>query len=292
MWKYYTGFTYDIVHLIFEYVESSISLTSLTVLTKFNQLLLALIKLRLGLHFKDLAYRFKISRTTASSPGDVVLADRGFLIKETLAILQAKVIVPAFTKSKSQLHPLEIEETRNIAHVRIHVERITGMSHIAFKTHKLKAQCSKPKMKCSWKAALVFGGFNGWDSGVPLHFCSESPPVSEPPREGAHVSLSPPHIQQNWIMCGRPFVLGRYLGYQRDGFKEGYVKYVGRARPLAVVVLLCHVGDFALKSPMAIVCGKERIVTRSASSMVSEQDTTATSPCRSDLTAIATAPVF
>ncbi|KAJ8910564.1 hypothetical protein NQ315_008949 [Exocentrus adspersus] len=143
MWKYYTGLAYDIVHLIFEYVESSISLTSLTVLTKFNQLLLALIKLRLDLHFKDLAYRFKISRTTASSPGDVVLADRGFLIKETLAILQAKVIVPAFTKSKSQLRPLEIEETRNIAHVRIHVERIIGIKSDSFKSKKSKILTSK-----------------------------------------------------------------------------------------------------------------------------------------------------
>ncbi|KAJ8912346.1 hypothetical protein NQ315_014713, partial [Exocentrus adspersus] len=49
-------------------------------------------------------------------PGDIVLADRGFLVKETLGVLQAKLVIPAFTKGKSQLHPLDIEETRRIAH--------------------------------------------------------------------------------------------------------------------------------------------------------------------------------
>lgn len=60
-------------------------------------------------------------------PQDVVLADRGFLIRDFLAVLQAKLVVPAFTKGKQQLVPFEIEETRKIAHVRIHVERIIGL---------------------------------------------------------------------------------------------------------------------------------------------------------------------
>lgn len=240
-WKYYTGFQYNIVKIvIFETVENYIYTTSTTVLSKFNQVLLTLIKLRLDLHFKDLAYRFKISPTTASTyfiniidllykrlksliiwpsrsvsnlniplcfkevfhdkttviidcfevfiekpsslltqqqcwsnykhhqtikfligitpqgsicyisetwggrasdkqivelsgfldnikPGDCVLADRGFTIKDSLGILQAKLVIPAFTKKQNQLYPLEIEETRHIAHVRIHVERIIGM---------------------------------------------------------------------------------------------------------------------------------------------------------------------
>lgn len=239
-WKYYCGFNYKIVSsVIFTLVEKYISCTSTTALSSFNQLLLTLIKLRLNLHFKDLAYRFKIAPTTASTyfqniidilykrlkpliiwpdrlvcqknvpfcfketfhdkttvivdcfevfiekpaclitqqqcwsnykhhctikfligitpqgtisyisdawggrasdqqivecskfldnikPGDVVLADRGFLIKETLGVLQAQLVIPAFTKGKNQLHPFEIEETRHIAHVRIHVERIIG----------------------------------------------------------------------------------------------------------------------------------------------------------------------
>lgn len=35
--------------------------------------------------------------------------------------------LPAFTKGKSQLHPLEIEDTRTIANVRIHIERVIGL---------------------------------------------------------------------------------------------------------------------------------------------------------------------
>ncbi|XP_051158519.1 uncharacterized protein LOC127279903 [Leptopilina boulardi] len=59
-------------------------------------------------------------------PQDVVLADRGFLIEDLLTPMLVTLKMPAFTKGKSQLHPLELEETRKIAHVRIHVERVIG----------------------------------------------------------------------------------------------------------------------------------------------------------------------
>lgn len=55
--------------------------------------------------------------------GDQVLADRGFLIAEDLANRGATLIIPAFTKGKKQLSVKEVEQTRKIAHVRIHVER-------------------------------------------------------------------------------------------------------------------------------------------------------------------------
>lgn len=55
--------------------------------------------------------------------GDQVLADRGFLISEELASHGATLVTPAFTRGKSQLSAKEIELTRQIAHVRIHVER-------------------------------------------------------------------------------------------------------------------------------------------------------------------------
>lgn len=60
-------------------------------------------------------------------PGDVVLADRGFDIDESVGLMCAEVKIPAFTKGKSQLSPLEIEMTRKIAHNRIHVERVIGL---------------------------------------------------------------------------------------------------------------------------------------------------------------------
>jgi len=59
-------------------------------------------------------------------PGDVVLADRGFDISESVGMMQASLQIPAFTKGKTQLSALEVENTRTIANVRIHVERVIG----------------------------------------------------------------------------------------------------------------------------------------------------------------------
>ena len=59
-------------------------------------------------------------------PGDVVLADQGFNISDSVGIQQAQLHIPAFTKGKAQLSAFEVEQTRSIAHVRIHVERVIG----------------------------------------------------------------------------------------------------------------------------------------------------------------------
>ena len=61
------------------------------------------------------------------SPGDVILADRGFNVKDTVGLFCAQFKIPAFTKGKQQLHPLEPEATRGLAAVRIHVERVNGL---------------------------------------------------------------------------------------------------------------------------------------------------------------------
>ena len=60
-------------------------------------------------------------------PGDLVLADRGFIIQEEVWYYDATFHIPAFTKRKRQLDPVEIEETRKIARVRIHVGRVIGL---------------------------------------------------------------------------------------------------------------------------------------------------------------------
>ena len=60
-------------------------------------------------------------------PGDIVLADRGFDIADSVGYYQAKLHIPAFTKGKSQLSAHEVDETRKIANVRIHVERVIGL---------------------------------------------------------------------------------------------------------------------------------------------------------------------
>lgn len=59
-------------------------------------------------------------------PGDTILADRGFDIKESVGLYCATITVPAFTKGKKQLSAIEVEQTRLIANVRIHVERVIG----------------------------------------------------------------------------------------------------------------------------------------------------------------------
>ena len=59
-------------------------------------------------------------------PGDIVLADGGFDISDSVGMMLAKLHIPAFTKGKSQLSALEVENTRTIANVRIHIERVIG----------------------------------------------------------------------------------------------------------------------------------------------------------------------
>ena len=55
-----------------------------------------------------------------------MLADRGFDIKESVGLYCATLVLPAFTKGKRQLSGIEVEQTRKIANVRIHVERVIG----------------------------------------------------------------------------------------------------------------------------------------------------------------------
>ena len=57
-------------------------------------------------------------------PGDIVLADRGFDIAESVGVRQAHLHIPAFTRGKDQLTALEVEQTRHIANIRVHVERV------------------------------------------------------------------------------------------------------------------------------------------------------------------------
>lgn len=57
------------------------------------------------------------------SAGNVILVDRGFLIEEALG---ASLHISAFTRGKDQLSAVEVEKTRNIANVCIHIERVIG----------------------------------------------------------------------------------------------------------------------------------------------------------------------
>ena len=55
--------------------------------------------------------------------GDVVLADRGFLVHEELAVRGVRAAMPSFSKSGKQLGRKEVEKSRQLSRFRIHVER-------------------------------------------------------------------------------------------------------------------------------------------------------------------------
>jgi hypothetical protein len=57
---------------------------------------------------------------------DVVMVDKGFTINEEVTARNAELVIPAFKKAGFQMHPVQIERTRKIANVRVHVERVIG----------------------------------------------------------------------------------------------------------------------------------------------------------------------
>ena len=58
--------------------------------------------------------------------GDLVLADMGFNLHDEIALAGAVLKIPCFTKGKSQLSQCEVDTSRQLSNVRIHVERVNG----------------------------------------------------------------------------------------------------------------------------------------------------------------------
>ena len=58
--------------------------------------------------------------------GDQILADRGFTIETEIAMKGGILAIPAFTKGKKQLPAKDVEKSRKISNVRIHIERVIG----------------------------------------------------------------------------------------------------------------------------------------------------------------------
>ena len=74
-------------------------------------------------------------------PGHVMLADRGFGIAESVGVRQAKLHIPAFTKGKLTFSPRgEVEETRKMANIQIHVERVIGLARQNIQFYKVVYQ--------------------------------------------------------------------------------------------------------------------------------------------------------
>jgi hypothetical protein len=65
-------------------------------------------------------------------PGDVVLADRGFTCQDHVRIAMAEVKVPPFTRGKQQLQKVDVDWSRELSIVRIHVERLIGQLKLKY----------------------------------------------------------------------------------------------------------------------------------------------------------------
>ena len=60
-------------------------------------------------------------------PGDVILADRGFTVQDSVGLYCAEVKMPPFTRGKKQLSRSDVDKARQLSCVRIHVERVIGV---------------------------------------------------------------------------------------------------------------------------------------------------------------------
>ena len=68
------------------------------------------------------------THSTAYFTGDQILADRGFTLKEDFAVIcGCQLIIPAFTCGQSQLSAEDVETSRRMSTIRIHVECVIGL---------------------------------------------------------------------------------------------------------------------------------------------------------------------
>ena len=59
-------------------------------------------------------------------PSDCILADRGFLLEDELNRVGAYLKTPKCTEGKSQLPARDIDDSRKLSNVGLHVERVIG----------------------------------------------------------------------------------------------------------------------------------------------------------------------
>ncbi|XP_063056368.1 uncharacterized protein LOC134450456 [Engraulis encrasicolus] len=72
-------------------------------------------------------------------PGDIVVADRGFNTSENVGFYCAKLQIPTFPTGRKQLTPFKVAETRKVANLRKHVERVTGLVRRKYQILQSKA---------------------------------------------------------------------------------------------------------------------------------------------------------
>ena len=57
----------------------------------------------------------------------MVLADRGFTLAEDIAVHRARLEIPSYTRGKKQLSQEDVEKSKQLSKVRIHVKWVTGL---------------------------------------------------------------------------------------------------------------------------------------------------------------------
>ena len=71
---------------------------------------------------KEIVRKSGILEKELWSPGDIVMADRGFTIEGDLKELNVDLNIPSFLGGGAQLTTAEVKESQTIVSVRIHVE--------------------------------------------------------------------------------------------------------------------------------------------------------------------------
>lgn len=86
-------------------------------------------------------------------PGDQILADRGFNLKDDFAaVCSTELNIPEFTMSKPQLSAKDIETTSKIAYVKIYVERVIGHFKTRYQIQDL--------VSCIWYPEIEWSNTN------------------------------------------------------------------------------------------------------------------------------------
>ncbi|XP_055907160.1 uncharacterized protein LOC129942314 [Eupeodes corollae] len=65
--------------------------------------------------------------TSNIEEGDIILSDRGMLVNRVIVEKGAKLLMPAFRNGRDQMDADDLERTRNLAKIRVHVERVIGL---------------------------------------------------------------------------------------------------------------------------------------------------------------------
>ncbi|XP_072021067.1 uncharacterized protein [Amphiura filiformis] len=158
---YYTGLPswitlMTVFNLISPYLPEIIANCKLT---PFEQMMVFLMKITHNFGHLDLAYRFHVSTSTVSrtyhrvldamsmlggrvsdkeitetsgllnylEAGDVIIADRGFTVSDYCRLAMCELVIRPFTRAKARFTKKEVDWSRELSIVRIHVESVIGL---------------------------------------------------------------------------------------------------------------------------------------------------------------------